>query len=344
MNFGNFFKGKKILVTGHTGFKGSWLSIWLKEMGADVAGYSIGTLYPNSLFDLANLKAKVADIRADIRDLGKLESVFREHKPEIVFHLAAQSLVRLSYDMPVETFSTNLIGTVNVLECLRKHPVKSAVIITSDKCYKNVEQKKGYVESDAFSDHDPYSSSKGCAETAAASYRNSFNLKAATARAGNVIGGGDWAKDRLVPDIMRALKGKKNIVVRNPASVRPWQFVLEPLSGYLLLAKKQYEGEDLSEGWNFGPERASMVPVKKLAEMIVKEWGFGKIAVQEDSSKPEAGLLYLDISKAKSRLGWKPRLDMAKTIKYIAEWYKNYENDDAYELCARQIKRYEAEK
>lgn len=344
MNFDNFFKGKKVLVTGHTGFKGSWLAIWLKEMGADVVGYSIGTLYQKSLFDLANLNGKIMDIRADIRDLNKLESVFREHKPEIVFHLAAQSLVRLSYDIPVETFSTNFMGTVNVLECLRKHHAKSAVIITSDKCYKNVEQEKGYAESDAFSDHDPYSTSKGCAEMAASSYRNSFKLKAATTRAGNVVGGGDWAKDRLVPDIIRSLIEKKEIILRNPASVRPWQFVLEPLSGYLLLAKKQYGGENLSEGWNFGPERASMVTVKELAEMIVKEWGSGKIAVQKDNTKPEAGLLYLDIGKAKSRLGWKPRLDIKRTIKYIVEWYKNYKTQDVYELCARQIKRYGAEK
>jgi CDP-glucose 4,6-dehydratase len=236
------------------------------------------------------------------------------------------------------------MGTVNVLECLRKYPVKSAVIITSDKCYKNIEQEKGYVESDAFSDHDPYSTSKGCAEMVAASYRNSFHVKAATTRAGNVIGGGDWAKDRLVPDIIRALMGKKDIAVRNPASVRPWQFVLEPLSGYLLLAKKQYEGESLNEGWNFGPERASMVPVKKLAEMIVAEWGSGNIVVQEDKTKPEAGLLYLDVNKAKSRVGWKPRLDMRNTIKYIIEWYKNYENEDPYALCVRQIKRYGAER
>ena len=343
MSFRDFFKGKTVLVTGHTGFKGSWLSIWLNELGAKVIGYSLEPPYPNSLFEQTKLKDKIIDIRADVRDFKKLKSIFEKYKPEIVFHLAAQAIVRLSYDIPIETFETNIIGTANILECLRKYPVKSAVIITSDKCYKNIEQEKGYIESDAFSDHDPYSCSKGCAEMITQSYRNSFNIKVATTRAGNVVGGGDWAVDRLIPDVMRALKLNKSIIIRNPNSVRPWQFILEPLSGYLLLAQKQYDGEYLSEGWNFGPERVSIIPVKRIAEMIINGWGYGNIVVQEDNNKHEAGLLYLDINKAKKRLGWKPKFDIKKTIQYTVEWYKNYEKEDAYDLCVKQIKRYEAQ-
>ena len=342
MSFYDFFEGKTALVTGHTGFKGAWLSIWLKEMGANVIGYSLEPPYAKSLFEITGLKEKITDIRSDVRDYKKLGSVFTKYKPEIVFHLAAQSLVRKSYDMPLETFETNFLGTVNILESLRKNHTKSAVIITSDKCYKNVEQAKGYVETDAFSDQDPYSCSKGCAEMAAESYRKSFNLKAATTRAGNVIGGGDWADDRLVPDTIRALEAGREVVIRNPQSVRPWQFVLEPLSGYLLLAKKQYMGEDLSEGWNFGPDKNSMIPVKKVAEGIIRKWGAGSINVKEDKTKHEAGLLYLDCSKSKKKLGWKPKFDIYETIEYIVEWYKGYKEKDPYNLCVKQIKDYEA--
>lgn len=343
MSFRDFFKGKVVLVTGHTGFKGSWLSIWLNEMGAKVIGYSLEPPYSNSLFELTKLKDKIVDIRADVRGLKKLRSIFEKYKPEIVFHLAAQAIVRLSYDLPIETFETNIMGTINILECIREYPVKSAVVITSDKCYKNIEQEKGYVESDALSDQDPYSCSKGCAEMVTQSYRNSFDIKVATTRAGNVIGGGDWAVDRLIPDIIRALKSNKSIIIRNPDSVRPWQFILEPLSGYLLLAQKQYNGEDLSEGWNFGPESVSIVPVKKIAEMIIKDWGHGDMVTQKDANKHEAGLLYLDINKAKKRLGWKPKFDINKTIQCIVEWYKNYEKEDTYYLCVKQIKEHEAQ-
>lgn len=344
MNFYDFFWGKTVFVTGHTGFKGAWLSIWLKEMGANVIGYSLEPPYAKSLFEIAKLKEKITDIRADIRDYNKLSSIFGKYKPEIVFHLAAQSIVRKSYDTPLETFETNLMGTINVLEVLRKNRVKSAVIITSDKCYKNVEQTKGYAETDAFSDQDPYSCSKGCAEMAAESYRKSFSLKVATTRAGNVIGGGDWAKDRLVPDAVRALEANREIIIRNPQSIRPWQFVLEPLSGYLMLAKRQYIGENLSGGWNFGPDRISMITVKKVAEGIIKRWGSGTITVKKDKTKHEAGLLYLDCSKSKRKLRWKPKFDIHETIKYVVDWYKNYRNKDPYELCVRQIRAYEAVK
>lgn len=346
MSFDDFFRGRTVLVTGHTGFKGSWLTIWLNEMGAKVIGYSLEPPYPNSLFENAKLKDKIIDVRGDVRDIKKLEAVFKKYKPEIVFHLAAQVIVRLSYDIPRETFETNIMGTINILECLRKYPVKSAVIITSDKSYKNVEQTTGYVETDAFSDKDPYSCSKGCAEMVTQSYRNSFGIKVATTRAGNVIGGGDWARDRLVPDVMRALKVKKGVIIRNPESVRPWHFVLEALSGYLLIAQKQFLGEDLSEGWNFGPERTCMIPVKKLVDMIIEEVGYGHIIIRRDTDKPEkpeAGLLYLDCTKAKTRLGWKPKLNIKKAVQYVVEWYKNYEKVDVYDLCVKQIKRYEEE-
>jgi len=342
LRFGDFFKGKKVLITGHTGFKGAWLGIWLQEMGARVIGYSLDPPYDNSLFEMSKLGGKIIDIRADVRDFAALEKVFREHKPEIIFHLAAQSLVRLSYDIPRETFETNIMGVVNILECLKKYPHKSAVIVTSDKCYKNIEQTRGYVESDPYSNQDPYSCSKGCTEIVVESYRNSFDLKVATGRAGNVIGGGDWAKDRLVPDIIRALEKKKDIIIRNPESVRPWQFVLDSLTGYLLLAKKQYEARDVNSGWNFGPERDSMMNVQELAHLIRKEIGKGNIVIKKESNKTEAGILYLDCTKAKKELGWKPILDIYEAIKYTVDWYKNYRNQDVYQLCVKQIKEFEA--
>ena len=337
-----FFNGKTVLVTGHTGFKGAWLSIWLKDMGARVIGYSLEPPYLSSLFELSGLKDKIIDIRADVRDLKKLDEVFNEYKPEIVIHLAAQAIVRLSYSFPIETFSTNILGTANILECIRKHQTKSVVIITSDKCYKNVEKKEGYKEKDEFSDQDPYSCSKGCAEMVAQSYRNSFGLKVATTRAGNVVGGGDWAVNRIVPDIIRAISKNESVIIRNPESTRPWQFVLEPLKGYLILAKKQYEGEDLNEGFNFGPDRNSIIPVIELARMIISKWGAGNIEIQKDESgKHEAGLLYLDSIKIKNRIGWKTELDIKDVIDYLVEWYKNYKNTDVYNLCINQIHKYE---
>ncbi len=337
-----FFQGKTVLVTGHTGFKGAWLCIWLRELGAKVVGYSLEPPYPNSLFELAQLKDKLVDIRADTTDKEKLDATFTEHKPDIVMHLAAQALVRPSYDKPVETFATNVMGTINVMECVRKHQTKSCVLITSDKCYRNVEQEAGYKEDDAMSNQDPYSCSKGVTEMVVQCYRNSFNFKAATARAGNVVGGGDWAVDRIIPDTMRALAKDEPVVIRSPKSTRPWQFVLEPLSGYLLLAKKLYEGEEVSEGWNFGPDMSSVVTVKDLVELILKERGRGELRIEEDTSKKhEAKLLFLDTTKAKERINWKPRLTIQQTTHFILDWYTRYKNTDVYQLCADQIKEYE---
>lgn len=341
----NFWDGKCVLITGGSGFKGSWLSIWLIEMGAKVINYSIGPPYANGLFDLARLKNKIhEDITGDIRDLNKLDSVFCKYNPDIVIHLAAQAIVRTSYDIPRETFEINIMGTINVMECARKYKTKSVVLITSDKCYKNIEQEKGYIETDVFSDQDPYSCSKGCAEMVINSYRKSFGLKVASARAGNVIGGGDFAKDRLIPDIIKAITAGDDIIIRSPNAVRPWQFVLEPLRGYMLLAQLQYTGMDLSEGWNFGPKKKSMIPVKDIVELMIKEYHRGNLVIQEDKTKHEAGLLFLDCNKAKEKISWEPKLTIQESIKYISEWYQNYESENVYQLCVSQIKRYENEK
>ncbi len=341
MDFDGFFKGKKVLVTGHTGFKGAWLSIWLNELGAEVIGYALDPIYEKSLFELSKLGERITSVIGDIRDIEHLDSVFRKYNPDIVIHLAAQAIVRRSYDIPRETFETNIMGTINIIECSRKHNIKSVVLITSDKCYKNVEKDEGYVETDAFSDMDPYSCSKGCAEMVAASYRNSFGMRIATTRAGNVIGGGDWASDRLIPDVMRCLERGSEIIIRSPDSIRPWQFVLEPLSGYLMIAKKQYEGENLSSGWNFGPEKENRIPVIKLIEIMVKKWGSGKIVIKgDDSKKHESKLLHLDCTKAKTRLGWKPKLRIEEALDYIVRWYKDYKSSDVYDLCVGQIKKF----
>ncbi len=345
MSMKEFFKGKTVLVTGHTGFKGSWLSIWLNEMGANVIGYALEPPYNGCLFELANLDKKITSIIADTRDLKTMDSVFEKYNPDIVIHLAAQALVRLSYDIPRETFETNIMGTINVLECLKKYDIKSAILITSDKCYRNVEKNEGYVETDRMSDQDPYSCSKGCAEMVIESYRKSFGLKIASTRAGNVVGGGDWAKDRLIPDIINSLKENKDIIIRSPNAIRPWQFVLEPLMGYLMLAQQQYEGKEMSSGWNFGPDAESRIPVKDIVASMISKWGSGTMVIQQDkSNKHEATLLHLDCTKSKTQLGWKPYIDIQKTISYIVDWYQNFENEDPYDLCVKQIGQFEAEK
>ena len=347
--FNNVYKNKTVLVTGHTGVKGSWLSIWLRELGANVIGYALDPYTEKDNFILAKLENKITDIRGDIRDKEHLEKVFEQYKPDFVFHLAAQPLVRLSYDQPVETYEVNVMGTINVMECIRKTPeTRIGIMITTDKCYENKEQIWGYRENEAFGGYDPYSSSKGAAEIAIISWRNSFfnpkdyekhKKSIASVRAGNVIGGGDWSLDRIIPDCIRALEKGEAIRIRNPKAIRPWEHVLEPLSGYLLLGQKIYEEPSkYCEGWNFGPSFDSIVPVWEIGEKIIKYYGSGEL---EDKSKKdelhEAKLLALDITKARFNLGWKPRWDIDKAIEKTVEWYKKYSNEDIYELCIKQI-------
>jgi CDP-glucose 4,6-dehydratase len=344
----DFYCGKKILLTGHTGFKGAWLAIWLEKMGAEVTGYSLQPATAPNLYLLTGLSKRIKSHYGDIRDLNALSEIISQIKPEVVFHLAAQPLVRLSYHRAVETFETNVMGTVNVLEACRVTPsVRAIVNITSDKCYENKEWIWSYRENDSLGGDDPYSSSKACAEIVANAYHKSF-LKAegkgiASARAGNVIGGGDWAQYRLVPDCLRALEKKANITVRNPDSVRPWQHVLEPLRGYLMLAVALCrEPEKFSGPWNFGPEIYSDVSVRNVVERIIMEWKNGEWDhVPSDRSLHEAGILKLDSSKANTLLGWRPKWDVHAAITKTVQWHKRYRDEaDMYEVCCAQIQEY----
>lgn len=351
-NFNNVYKGKKVLITGHTGFKGSWLSIWLRELGAEVIGYSLDPYTEKDNFVLSHLSEKIVDIRGDIRDRKHLRKVFDKYQPEIVFHLAAQPLVRLSYDIPVETYETNLMGTINILEEIRNcKNTKIGIMITTDKCYENKEQIWGYRENEAFGGYDPYSSSKGACEIAIQSWRKSFfnpkdyekhGKSIASVRAGNVIGGGDWAKDRIVPDCIRALEAGKDIEIRSPRSIRPWEHVLEPLSGYLLLGQKMMEDPTkYCEGWNFGPNLDAIVNVWEVAKKIVKNYGKGNLKdISDPNALHEAKLLLLDITKSRFELGWKPTLTIDESVELTAEWYKRYLNEDVYKLCVKQINRF----
>jgi CDP-glucose 4,6-dehydratase len=347
--FSGFYEGKKVLVTGHTGFKGSWMSIWLTELGADVIGVSLEPYTKNDNFVLANLSDKIVDIRADIRDKSQIEAIFSKYKPEIVFHLAAQPLVRLSYDIPVETYEVNVMGTINVMEAIRlTESVKLGVFATTDKCYENKEQIWSYREDDKMGGYDPYSSSKGAAEIAISSWRRSYfnpsdydkhGKSIASVRAGNVIGGGDWSADRIIPDCIKSLETNKDINIRSPKAIRPWQHVLEPLSGYMLLAKKMWDEPTVyCEGWNFGPNSESITPVLDVVEKIVQQYGSGGYRdVSNPNAVHEANLLMLDITKARLKLGWEPRTDIDQCIKLVIDWYKNYDKVPVYQLCVEQI-------
>lgn len=351
--FNTFYHGKRVLVTGHTGFKGSWLSIWLHELGAEVIGVAQLPFSERDNFVLSGIGQKIkADIRADIRDGGRMKEIFREYQPEIVFHLAAQPLVRLSYDIPVETYETNVMGTINILEAIRAtESVKVGIMVTTDKCYENKEQIWGYRENEPMGGYDPYSSSKGAAEIAIASWRRSFfnpeqyekhGKSIASVRAGNVIGGGDWAPDRIIPDCIKALEAKKPIEIRSPKAIRPWQHVLEPLSGYMLLAQKMWnEPSKYCEGWNFGPRAESISTVWDVATKVTENYGSGEL---RDLSVPnalhEAKLLMLDINKAQFQLGWKPRIDIQQTVALTVDWYRRYRMAKVYEVCVEQIKKY----
>lgn len=345
-----FYKNKKVLLTGASGFKGSWLSLWLKSLGAEVLGYSLEPNTNPSMFEELKIAEEIQNVFGDIRDRKTLEKTFNEFQPEIVFHLAAQPLVRLSYSEPVNTYETNVIGTLNVLEAARKcGSVKAFVNVTTDKCYENKEVERGYTEDEPMGGYDMYSSSKGCVEIMSSSYRRSFlqnGYLMATARAGNVIGGGDWAEDRLIPDCVRAINENKKIEIRNPIAVRPWQHVLEPLSGYLLLGQKLLEEcSELADGFNLGPNEESVLTVADVANRVVKFYGKGEVVVGEKSDLHEAGLLMLNVEKAKKVLGWTPSYTADEAIQKTVEWYKKFYNgEDMLDFTLKQIKEYEGKK
>jgi CDP-glucose 4,6-dehydratase len=330
--FDGVYAGKRVLVTGHTGFKGSWLCQWLLRLGAEVAGYSLYLPSQPCNFEVLGLERQITDMRGDIRDYAELEKAIASFKPEVVFHLAAQAIVRTSYDEPKLTFDTNLGGTVNLLEVIRKTPsVLATVLITSDKCYENVEWEYGYRETDRLGGKDPYSASKACAEIAIAAYARSFfshtDQKLASTRAGNVIGGGDWAKDRIVPDCARAWAEGRALTIRNPAATRPWQHVLEPLSGYLWLGAQLLQGRAglNCEAFNFGPGTEVNQPVSTLIAEMAKVWYGSGYSIEADADhKPEAGLLKLCCDKALSRLDWRALLTFEETVHMTAEWYREY--------------------
>ena len=348
-----FWKGKRVLLTGHTGFKGSWLSLWLQSMGAQVVGYALAPPSNPSLFEVAQVGKGMTSIIGDIRNLERLRKELADYKPEIVIHMAAQALVRYSYVEPVETYSTNVMGTVNLLEAVRSAgSVKAVVNVTSDKCYENQEWEWGCRENEAMGGYDPCSNSKGCAELVTAAYRNSYfhpekfkehGVAIASGRAGNVIGGGDWAEDRLIPDIMRAITQGKPVNIRSPQAIRPWQHVLEPLSGYLVLAQKLYEeGTAYAEGWNFGPNDEDAKPVQWIVEKLTKVWGEGASWQLDGGGHPhEAHYLKLDCSKAKARLGWHPNWHLEDALGAIVDWHRAYrDGKDMRELTLRQIDAY----
>ncbi len=342
----SFWSNKRVLITGHTGFKGGWLSIWLQRLGANVAGYALPAETDPSLFALANVSDGMLSETGDIRDLDNLGSVVANFQPEIIIHMAAQSLVRPSYKDPVDTFSTNALGTVNILEAARHcDAVRAIVNVTTDKCYENLERDAGYREEEPLGGHDPYSASKGCAELIGSSYRRSFSLPLASARAGNVIGGGDWAEDRLLPDMMRSFANNEVVTIRNPLSTRPWQHVLEPLLGYLMLAERLHDDSSTyAEAWNFGPDDIDAKPVEWLADRVCDLWGdSASWSNASDENQPhEAGFLRLNCDKAKSHLGWRPRMNLEQALSWTVDWYQGVQRgDDVRALTEQQITNYE---
>jgi len=343
----SFYQHKKILVTGHTGFKGSWLCRLLIDQGAQVVGYALASPDSPSLFDLSGIEQDMVSVLGDIRDLKHLQDVFKTYQPEIVFHLAAQPLVRLSYDEPVETYATNVMGTVNVLECVRKCPsVKSFVNVTTDKVYFNTEEKRAYQETDRLDGFDPYSNSKSCSELVTGSYKNSFFqdrlIAISTARSGNVIGGGDFAKDRIIPDCFRAAAQKQNIVIRNPHSTRPYQHVLETLRGYLMIAQAQYEDLRKAGSYNIGPDDHDNLETLKMVELFCSTWGQDlSYTIQTVKSVHEAQLLQLDHAKITQTLGWMPVWTAQEAIQTSVQWYQAFLNKkDMKEVMIQQIQEY----
>ena len=342
-----FWKGKRVFITGHTGFKGSWISLWLVSLGAKVKGYALNPPTTPSLFNEARVGEVMESKIGDIGDQSKLYQSMTAFDPDILIHMAAQSLVRCSYTAPIETYEVNVIGTAKVLEVARSCPnLKAIVNITTDKCYENDERSQGYKEEDPMGGYDPYSSSKGCAELVTSAYRRSFlqeqGIGVASVRAGNVIGGGDWASDRLIPDILRSFEKNKPVVIRNPKATRPWQHVLEPLSGYLILAEKLYKNQDkYAGGWNFGPNEKDVKPVDWILDEMILKWPNSSWELDKKSNSHEARFLKLDILKAESKLGWKPVWGLSHTLKKIIYWHKAWlDKKDMQSVCLAEIEEY----
>jgi CDP-glucose 4,6-dehydratase len=349
----HLWRDKAVLITGHTGFKGAWLSLWLQSLGARLVGYSLEPPTSPSLFEQANVGQGMESVLGDIRDAGHLEKTLDRHRPEIVFHLAAQALVRRGYQQPVATFDVNVVGTACLLEAVRQaRGVKAVVVVTSDKCYRDVENGVACKESDVLGGKDPYSSSKACAELVVAAYRSSYcnlssayGLAMASVRAGNVIGGGDWAEDRLLPDIIRAIIEGRSVAVRNPYAVRPWQHVLEPLGGYLLLAERLYrDGKDFAGAWNFGPLEQDAKPVEAVVRRVVELWGDGASWTLDSNQHPhECEVLKLDCTKAQQHLGWKPRWPLDRALEATVAWYKAYlRGENLRDIVLDQLESYQS--
>ena len=351
----SFWKRRRVFLTGHTGFKGSWLSLWLCALEADVTGYALNPPTQPSLFDQAKVAGVLRSVTGDIRDFQRLRAAIAECRPEVIIHMAAQSVVRRGYEDPIETYASNVMGTVHLFEALRELEQPCVVVnVTSDKCYENREWAWGYRENEPMGGRDPYSNSKGCAELVTAAFRESYfpaasfdrhGVAIATARAGNAIGGGDWTKDQLIPDLMRAFLERRSCPIRNPSAIRPWQFVLEPLRGYLMLAERLAgDVKRIGTGWNFGPAEGDAKPVSVLADEAVRLWGDGASWVHDTDSHPrESHFLKLDASKAKACLGWYPALPLNQALVWIVEWYRALTaGDDLQRLTRMQIERYEA--
>lgn len=346
-----FWAKKKVLLTGHTGFKGSWLALWLANLGADVIGYALDPPTTPNLFEIAQASRGITSVIGDIRNLNDLRATIDQHQPQIVIHMAAQSLVMESYEHPIDTYATNIMGTVNILEsAFRSNSVKVLINVTSDKCYENNEQAQQYKEDSPMGGHDPYSSSKGCAELVTSAYRKSFFSGSqsksfiASGRAGNVIGGGDWAKNRLVPDIMKEFMAGRPAFIRNPTFIRPWQHVLDPLSGYLLLAEKLWsDGASFAEGWNFGPDEANSQPVSWVVKQLADLWGQdAQWKTNAVSQAHEASVLRLDCSKARTALGWNSKLNLEQALQWTHDWYQAYNsNKDMPDFTRNQISLYQ---
>lgn len=353
MAISEFWRAKKVFLTGHTGFKGGWLSLWLQDLGADLCGFALEPPTTPNLFREANVGQGMKSVIGDIRDYQQLYAAVEDFKPEVIIHMAAQPLVRRSYEQPLETYSTNVMGTVNLLDCVRKVGSVTAVVnVTSDKCYENREWCWGYREDEPKGGYDPYSNSKGCAELVTDAFRNSyFNPKSysqhgcalASVRAGNVIGGGDWADDRLIPDILSAFEQGSSVEIRHPKAIRPWQHVLEPLSGYLLIAEKLFtEGAEFAEGWNFGPKDEDAKSVEWIVKTLANKWGGGaNWIISQDNHPHEANYLKLDCSKAKARLGWQPRWSLEEALERIVTWHQAWLlKKDMKTLCIKEINEY----